>query len=47
MDDSFEGLCSLRAVKSKNGGVFFNGLQVLQRDLSVLCLTVHLQHRRL
>lgn len=37
---SFEGLCNLEAVKGS--GAFFNSLQVLQRDLSVLCLSVHL-----
>jgi hypothetical protein len=40
MEASYEGLCNLEAVKGS--GAFFNSLQVLQRDLSVLCLSVHL-----
>jgi len=39
-NNQFEGLCSLSAVKSS--GAFFNSLQVLQRDLSVLAVRVHL-----
>lgn len=40
MANQYEGLCNLEAVKGS--GAFFNSLQVLQRDLSVLCLNVHL-----
>jgi tRNA (guanine26-N2/guanine27-N2)-dimethyltransferase len=40
MDEDFEGLCSLTAVKGS--GAFFNSLQLLQRDLSVLCLRTYL-----
>ena len=39
-NNQFEGLCSLSAVKRSSA--FFNSLQVLQRDLSVLALRVHL-----
>lgn len=39
-NNQFEGLCSLSAVKGS--GAFFNSLQVLQRDLSVLAVRVHL-----
>ena len=43
MEGTREGLCSLRAVKARHGDVFFNALQVLQRDLSVLCLRAHFE----
>ena len=36
----FEGLCCLTAVRGS--GAFFNSLQVLQRDLSVLAVRTHL-----
>ena len=36
-----EGRCSLAALVATERHVFFNPLQVLQRDLSVLCARVH------
>ena len=37
----FEGRCCLTPIRELNSGVFFNGLQVLQRDLSVASVCAH------